>query len=59
MCVKAGCVLIFWAVSELSLSATEIGIKLGLGQSAASRAAQWGRKIVAEMGIGIKEYGNA
>lgn len=57
--VKAISVLIFRAVNELNLSATEVGIRLGLGQSAASRAAQRGRKIVAKMRICIEKDGNA
>jgi hypothetical protein len=48
-----------WAVTELGLSAAEVGLKLGLGQSAASRAAQRGRKIVTEMGIHIEKKRNA
>jgi len=40
--VKARSVLTHWAVTELGLPATEVGLKLGLGQSAASRAAQRG-----------------
>jgi REP element-mobilizing transposase RayT len=57
--VKARSVLTHWAVTELGLPATEVGLKLGLGQSAASRAAQRGRKIVGEMGISIEEKRNA
>ena len=57
--VKARSVLTYWAVTGLGLPATEVGLKLGLGQSAASRAAQRGRKIVTEMGIRIEQNGNA
>jgi hypothetical protein len=57
--VKARSVLTHWAVTELGLPATQVGLKLGLGQTAASRAAQRGRKIVMEMGIRIEENGNA
>ncbi|MFZ3044902.1 MAG: hypothetical protein WA151_03225 [Desulfatirhabdiaceae bacterium] len=58
--VKARSVLTtYWAVTELGLPATEVALKLGLGQSAASRAAQRGRKIVTEMGISFEENGNA
>jgi len=48
--VKARSVLICWAVQELGMSATAVGLKLGMSQSAASRAAQRGRNIVEELG---------
>jgi hypothetical protein len=57
--VQARSVLTHWAVTELGLSATEVGLKLGLGQSAASRAVQRGQKIVREMGIRIEDHKNA
>lgn len=49
--VKARSVLMFWAVEVLGMSATEVGLKLGVSQSAASRAVQRGRKIVDVLGL--------
>ncbi len=49
--VKARSVLVYWAVEALGMPATEAGLKLGLSQSAASRAAQRGRNIVEELGL--------
>jgi hypothetical protein len=43
--VKARSVLAYWAVHELGMSVTEVGMKLGLSQSATSRAVQRGRGI--------------
>lgn len=43
--VKARSVLAYWAVYELGMSVTHVGLNLGLSQSAASRAVQRGRGI--------------
>lgn len=43
--VQARSLLCHWAVSELGLNGTEVGQRLGLTQSAVSRAVQRGRKI--------------
>ena len=40
--VQARSVLSFWAVHALDMSATAVGLKLGLSQSAISRAVQIG-----------------
>ena len=52
-------VLTHGAVTGLGLLATEVGLKLGLGQSAASRAAQRGRKMVTEIGMSLEDNRNA
>ncbi|MFZ3046010.1 MAG: hypothetical protein WA151_08865 [Desulfatirhabdiaceae bacterium] len=52
--MKTRTVLNDWAVIGLGIPATKVGLKPGLGQSAGSRAAQRGRKIVKEMGISIE-----
>ena len=57
--VKARSVLICWAVQELGMPATEVGMRLGMSQSAASRAAQRGRNIVEEMGLNPEKSTNA
>ena len=55
--MKTRSVLTHWAVTEMGFPATEVGLKPGLGQSAASRAAQRGRKIVKEMGLALNRMG--
>jgi len=57
--VKARSVLICWAVQELGMSATAVGIMLGMSQSAASRAAQRGWNIVEELGLDPEKDRNA
>ena len=57
--VKARSVLICWAVQELGMSATAVGLKLGMSQSGASRAAQRGRNIVEELGLNPEKSRNA
>ena len=57
--VKARSVLICWAVQELGMSATAVGLKLGMSQSAASRAAQRGRNIVEKLGLNPEKNRNA
>ena len=39
-----------WAFQDLGMSATAVGLKLGMSQSAASRPAQLGRNIVEKLG---------
>ncbi|RPJ13265.1 MAG: transposase [Desulfobacteraceae bacterium] len=57
--VKARSVLICWAVQELGMSATAVGLKLGMSQSAVSRAAQRGRNIVEELELNPEKSRNA
>jgi chromosomal replication initiation ATPase DnaA len=51
--VKARSILAYWAVHELGMSVTDVGLKLGLSQSAASRAVQRGRDIAEESGLNL------
>ena len=48
--VQARSLVCHWAVNELALNGTTVGHRLGLTQSAVSRAVQRGRKLSAEMG---------
>ena len=57
--VQARSVLSFWAVHELGMSATAVGLKLGLSQSATSRAVQRGRVIAQELGLNPNRFRNA
>ena len=49
--VKARSVLCFWAVSELGLTGAEVARRLKMSDSAVSRAAAKGEKIVAKMNL--------
>jgi len=57
--VKAKSVLICWAVQELGMSATAVGLKLGMSQSSVSRAAERGRAIIEKMGLDPEKSRNA
>ena len=57
--VKARSVLICWAVQDLGMPATEVGMRLGMSQSAVSRAAQRGRNIAEKLGLGPEKHRNA
>ncbi len=57
--VKVRSVLAYWAVHKLGMSVTEVGLKLGLCQSAASRAVQRGRGIAEESGLNLEIAKNA
>jgi len=46
--VTARSVLAYWSVRELGISGTKVGEKLGLSQSAISRAVQRGEQLVSE-----------
>ncbi len=46
--VQARSLVCYWAVSELGISATEVGRRLGLSQSAVSRAVPRGQKLADE-----------
>jgi len=57
--VKARSVLAYWAVHELGMSVTDVGLKLGLSQSATSRAVQRGRGIAEAYGLNLEIVKNA
>jgi putative transposase len=57
--VKARSVLAYWAVHELGMSVTEVGLELGISQSAASRSVQRGRGIAEEAALNLKIAQNA
>ncbi|MBC8419165.1 MAG: hypothetical protein H8E10_11270 [Desulfobacterales bacterium] len=57
--VKARSVLAYWAVHELGMSVTDAGLKLGLSQSASSRAVQRGRGIAEASGVNLEITKNA
>ncbi|MDR3555045.1 MAG: hypothetical protein P4L55_09855 [Syntrophobacteraceae bacterium] len=57
--VRAKSIAAYWAVKELGLAATVVGIDLNLTQSAVSRAARRGEEIVKELGISMVDEGNA
>ena len=48
--VKARSVAAYWAVRYLQMNGTEVGKRLGIGQSAVSRAGKRGQQLVREMG---------
>ena len=52
--VQARSLVCFWAVSELGISATEVGRRLGLPQSAVSRAVPRGQKLADERQYSIE-----
>ena len=49
--VQARSVAAYWVVRHLSISGVEVGKKLGIGQSAISRAVKRGEKLVREVGL--------
>lgn len=57
--VKARSVLAYWGVRELDMSVTDVGLELGLSQSAASRAVQRGRRIAKDAGLKLEIANNA
>lgn len=57
--VEARSLLCCWAVNELGLSSTALASRLGLTQSAVTRAVQRGEKIVAESGWSLGQIRNA
>ncbi len=56
--VKARSLVCYWAVREMGLSATSVGERLNLTQSAVSRAVVRGEALAAELGIVLGD-GNA
>ena len=57
--VAARSLLCFWAVRELGRTTTEIGLQLGMSQSAVSRAVQRGEQLARENGWYLAESTNA
>ena len=57
--VMARSVLSYWAVRELGISGTAVGERLGLSQSAVSRAVQRGESLVAERHLSLMDDTNA
>ena len=57
--VQARSVLSFWAVHELGMSVTAVGLKLGISESATSRAVQRGRVIAEELALNLNTIRNA
>jgi hypothetical protein len=57
--VIARSVLAYWAVRKLGISGTKVGKKLGLSQSAVSRAVQRGEQLVAEHRLSLYDTRNA
>ncbi len=57
--VMARSVLSYWAVRELGISGTAVGERLGLSQSAVSRAVQRGERLVSEHHLSLRDDKNA
>ena len=57
--VRARSVAAYWAVRELCMAGTEVGMELGLTQPAVSRSVRRGEEIVRELGISLTDEGNA
>ena len=57
--VMARSVLSYWAVRELGISGTAVGERLGLSQSAVSRAVQRGERLVSECHLSLRDDKNA
>lgn len=53
--VMARSVLSYWAVRELGISGTAVGERLGLSQSAVSRAVQRGERLVSERHLSLRD----
>ena len=56
--VKARSVAAYWAVRYLQMSGTEVGKRLGIGQSAVSRAVKRGQQLAREMGWTLEKDKN-
>jgi hypothetical protein len=59
MRVQARSVAAYWAVRVLSVNGTEVGRKLGIGQSAVSRAVKRGEGLVKELNLSLENQRNA
>ena len=57
--VMARSVLAYWFVRELGISGTKVGRRLGLSQSAVSRAVQRGEQLVTERKLSLNDDRNA
>ncbi|MBW1829674.1 MAG: transposase [Deltaproteobacteria bacterium] len=53
--VKARSIAAYWAVRELGIDGTTVGEKMGLSQSAISRAVQRGEKLVLDLGYQLEK----
>lgn len=53
--VKARSVAAYWAVRELGIDGTTVGEKMGLSQSAISRAVLRGEKLILDLGFRIDD----
>jgi len=54
--VLARSVLAYWAVRELGMTGTEVGLRLGLSQSATSRAVRRGERFALEGRLSLLEW---
>ena len=57
--VMARSILAYWFVRELGISGTKVGRRLGLSQSAVSRAVQRGEQLVTERKLSLNDDRNA
>jgi chromosomal replication initiation ATPase DnaA len=57
--VMARSVLSYWAVRELGMPGTAVGERLGLSQSAVSRAVQRGERLISEGHLSLRDEINA
>jgi len=55
--VKARSLVAYWAVRELGMNGTRVGRKIGLSQSAVSRAVQRGEQLSEELAITFEKEG--
>ena len=56
--VRARSLVCFWAVTELGLSGTEVGTRLGIVQSAVSKAVERGANLAADHHLSIEDIRN-
>ena len=56
--VRARSLVCFWAVTELGLSGTEVGKRLGIVQSAVSKAVERGANLAADHHLSIEDIRN-
>jgi len=53
--VKARSLAAFWAVKELGMNGTTVGRKIGLSQSAVSRAVHRGEQLSEELAVSLEK----